>query len=94
MAAMPESGQEAVCDVALVHSGRPSLREMPLWIPFEWSGFFFVVGLIADATLVDALIYGAGIGFLIGLRIRQETFGVLWGVITFRQLHLWKHPDE
>ena len=92
--AMIESVEEDAWAVASTPMGRPSWREMPFWIPFEWSAFFFVVGWIADATLADALIYGAGLGFLIGLRIRQETFSVCWDVITLRGLHLWKHPAE
>ena len=76
--------------------------EAPLDIPIarrafyaaQWACFWFAVGLLAGATLLGALVYGAGIGFVLGWMMRVGILRYLWWVITWRAFHLWRHFDR
>jgi len=59
----------------------------------QWACFWYCVGLLADASWGDALVYGAGIGFGLGWVMRVGIFRYLWWKLTFRELHLWKTFD-
>ena len=75
--------------------------EAPLDVPvarcaiyaLQWSGFWCAVGLLADATWLDALLYGAGVGFCLGWILRVGILRFLWWKLTLRQLQLWRNFD-
>lgn len=81
--------------------GSTQESEAPLDIPaarrafygLQWACFWGGVGLVAGAGWLDALVFGAGIGFCLGWMMRVGMLRFLWWKITFRGLHLWRHFD-
>lgn len=59
----------------------------------QWACFWLVVGLVAGASWLDAVLYGAGIGFLAGWLLRVGLLRYLWWKVTFRGMQLWRHFD-
>jgi hypothetical protein len=80
---------------------RPQECEAPLEIPLarrclygcQWACFWWGVGLAAGASWVDAVLYGAGIGFFVGWMLRVGLLRYLWWNLTCRGLQLWRHFD-
>lgn len=64
-----------------------------LWIACQWGLFWCGVGLVADASPQDALLYGAGAGFVLGWFLRVGILRFLWWRLTCRHLHFWKTFD-
>ncbi|MGK0302676.1 MAG: hypothetical protein ACI89X_003561 [Planctomycetota bacterium] len=72
--------------------------EAPLDIPvarrafygLQWACFWCGVGFVAGAAWLDALLYGAGIGFCLGWMMRVGILRYLWWKITLRGLQVWR----
>lgn len=63
------------------------------FIAGQWACTWFLVGLAADAAWHEALLYGGGIGFLVGWMMRVGVLRYLWWKLTFRSFQLWRPFD-